>query len=1046
MKIFANKNIWKKIVIIFLLISTLSFAAPKPVAAGIGGELMEPICDLLVGLGDGAIGIMHKLIIQQDTTLIRVDLNTTAMDIARIIVTVLAFAAVVLIVGAATAGVGLGIAAIAGTIEQFTFIGAIMSHIVPIVAAGIYFGVAVYSGDKWDNEVDLPMYSLTPEAIFKNNIPHYDVNFFNTKEDDDNRRHIDYAWATQIVVTDTIRNATYESTDGSSTGYTGTGQNIDSYLSANNYNVSFSTIINNGTKDVTDQGAFYYYATENCIIRLKEIEGETANDRTYQLRVCTNDTVLGTVNTFGNEQIYAFSMQLSKLVSNWYFGLRMLAIVGMMSVLVYIGIRILLSSTSPQKAKYKQLLGDWLVGMVLLFTMHYIMIVANIFTEHFTELLSTINPNKHAAIIEDVKSSDNEEGKIEKALKESGINVVLISGRDNAISEAGNDGNVNRTVYEYKDDDGKYYIEWHTTLMGQMRLELMYNKNNDDKYIGYTIMYIVMIMYILVFAWTYIKRVILMAFLTLIAPLVALTYPIDKVNDGKAQGFNYWFKEYIFNLLLQPMHLLIYTVLVSSAIELATTNWVYSLVALGFIASAEKIVRQMFNFSKANTPGAFSGAAGAALAFSGMRYLLGRGPKGGKGGSRGNAKNAGGKDADGNTMTSTGPKVDVGNQFKDMMPPEDKPTKKDSIKAVGNTNNNQELPDKNEILAWNSPQDEITDDIIDSSLPQVEEPELLQNNNGNNNYIDTDNNPIMDSDTNNDRINIGGYTDEEIDKYIIEQAADGSRRYRKLNRLLGNGELTGYRGNQVRDQIKSRLADKRAIENTMSYAKDQIKQNFKRSIANADPINSLGRLAAGVGLGATAGMIGVASATVSGDPNNIWKMGGAAAALGGKTGMGIYDDAVSRTKIDGVEDVYLRSKLGEDEYKKVMVARAQKAKAEDEAVIRKIQEKMKVSREDAKKLAQEWAPRYMNEKINDVSDWINIEKMRKEKLKTTDGKIRNYTPEEAISAYKIHKRSGFEGKDKEKALKKIQSDWNLNEQQAKIYYQAAKVFDDIKNS
>ena len=27
-----------------------------------------------------------------------------------------------------------------------------------------------------------------------------------------------------------------------------------------------------------------------------------------------------------------------------------------------------------------------------------------------------------------------------------------------------------------------------------------------------------------------------MAFLTIIAPLVALTYPIDKMNDGKAQA------------------------------------------------------------------------------------------------------------------------------------------------------------------------------------------------------------------------------------------------------------------------------------------------------------------------------------------------------------------------------------------------------------------------------------------------------------------------------------------------------------------------------
>jgi len=35
MKIFANKNLWKKIVIIFLIINIFNFITPEPVAAGI---------------------------------------------------------------------------------------------------------------------------------------------------------------------------------------------------------------------------------------------------------------------------------------------------------------------------------------------------------------------------------------------------------------------------------------------------------------------------------------------------------------------------------------------------------------------------------------------------------------------------------------------------------------------------------------------------------------------------------------------------------------------------------------------------------------------------------------------------------------------------------------------------------------------------------------------------------------------------------------------------------------------------------------------------
>ena len=113
-----------------------------------------------------------------------------------------------------------------------------------------------------------------------------------------------------------------------------------------------------------------------------------------------------------------------------------------------------------------------------------------------------------------------------------------------------------------------------------------------------------------------------MAFLTIIAPMVAMTYPIDKLNDGKAQAFSMWLKEYIFNLLIQPMHLLLYTILISSAYKLAATNAIYSIVAIGFIMPAEQMVRKFFGFTKAQTAGALSGAAGAALAYTGLQNVM----------------------------------------------------------------------------------------------------------------------------------------------------------------------------------------------------------------------------------------------------------------------------------------------------------------------------------------------------------------------------------------------------------------------------------------
>ena len=84
---------------------------------------------------------------------------------------------------------------------------------------------------------------------------------------------------------------------------------------------------------------------------------------------------------------YALSYSLSGVVSKWYYILLRIGIVAMLSVLVYIGIRILISSAASDKAKYKQMLGDWLIGLILLFTLHYIMIFATKLNDYLIDLV-----------------------------------------------------------------------------------------------------------------------------------------------------------------------------------------------------------------------------------------------------------------------------------------------------------------------------------------------------------------------------------------------------------------------------------------------------------------------------------------------------------------------------------------------------------------------------------------------------------------------------------------------------------------------------------
>lgn len=80
---------------------------------------------------------------------------------------------------------------------------------------------------------------------------------------------------------------------------------------------------------------------------------------------------------------------LRSTIATWYKSFRNIAIVGLLIVLLYLGIRILISTAASDKAKYKENLKDWLVALCLVFAMHFIMSCIIMITDKFTELFST---------------------------------------------------------------------------------------------------------------------------------------------------------------------------------------------------------------------------------------------------------------------------------------------------------------------------------------------------------------------------------------------------------------------------------------------------------------------------------------------------------------------------------------------------------------------------------------------------------------------------------------------------------------------------------
>ena len=277
---------------------------------------------------------------------------------------------------------------------------------------------------------------------------------------------------------------------------------------------------------------------------------------------------------------------IRKNVATWYKIMRYIALIGLLSVLIYTGIRIIISSNAGDKAKYKERIVNWFVAIVLLFVMHYLMAFIVTVVQNITTLFG------------------------------SSIGKITVVAGD---------------------------MKFDTNLIGLARFQMQ--QQPLSKQVVNLIIYIALVTLTLKFTITYLRRMLNMAFLTLIAPIVALTYPIDKMN-GQAQGFNLWLKDYIYNSLLQPMHYFLYLILINSCLTLAASNPIYAIVALLFMSEAEKLLKQIFGFQRARmgTVGGIAGAMKTAAVTSMLMNMFknpiigGKGPGGniGPGGIREN--------------------------------------------------------------------------------------------------------------------------------------------------------------------------------------------------------------------------------------------------------------------------------------------------------------------------------------------------------------------------------------------------------------------------
>lgn len=490
-------------------------------------------------------------------------------------------------------------------------------------------------------------------------------------------------------------------------------------------------------------------------------------------------------------------------IASWYNAFRNISIVGLLTVLVYLGIKILISSTASDKAKYKQSLQDWFMALCLVFVIHIIM---------------------------------------------SGI-LILIDQVNYLF-----DDSANNIVVDFQ-GDGDYGIKFRTNLIGLVRFRAQ--SSQWQQAVAYCLVYVVLVIYTIIFTFQYLKRFLYMAFFTMIAPLVALTYPIDKAGDGKAQAFNMWFKEYTVNAMIQPIHLLLYTALVSSAISLAASNPIYAIVAIGFMIPAEKFIKKMFRI-ESETSSAIGSFAGGALAMTGLQKLasLGPGKKASTKGSSGSGDSGDDNDSSKIAFAKTSNDNTFGSFAGGILPG-----------ANPNGGDNQ---------GGNEPVEPV-DDTHRRLLEDRAEYERMANDQ-NASELDRQEAQEQVNIINEDMRNRGYLPSQESEQHVrTEQGGTDQEQPQTLDQTIRTN-------NPVTDEQRPNRGWRRR------YLKARVK-NAAPTVLKA--AKGTARMAAKVGVGAVGATIGLASGISQGDPSKAFTNMAVGAVAGGTIGSNAYNVAES---------------------------------------------------------------------------------------------------------------------------------------------------------
>ena len=122
------------------------------------------------------------------------------------------------------------------------------------------------------------------------------------------------------------------------------------------------------------------------------------------------------------------------------------------------------------------------------------------------------------------------------------------------------------------------------------------------------VMYTILVYYSVRFLILYFKRFLTVMILAVISPFVAVSYAVQKINKNGKGGEMYgnWMRDFMYTVILQSIHALIYTIFVQTALDLTEVSIggiFIAFIFLKFMLKVDPTVRKIFGFSSGNGKG-----------------------------------------------------------------------------------------------------------------------------------------------------------------------------------------------------------------------------------------------------------------------------------------------------------------------------------------------------------------------------------------------------------------------------------------------------------